>query len=270
MPEPNLRISLISRQRIRDQSVGLNEPSGLTLSHDSTGLYTVSDDTRAIFRLDLQGQVVVTESFFITVDDLEGIAISRDGQYLHAVQEKTNSVISFDIARRLEIGRRALTSLHNYSSIARHFPDPPDNKGVEGITVDTRTGNIIVVKEGRPGLLIAIDLPAARILESRLLTETNGFSHPQIPFKKLDFSGLSYDSSRNTLWITSDKGQCVFHYDWQQDRVLQRLDLISDTKKGSSRVRKSEGVAIDPEHQRLYVVSERDGDLYTYRIHTDD
>lgn len=270
MPEPNLRLSLISRQRIRDSSLGLNEPSGLTLNHDSTGLYTVSDDTKAIFRLDLQGQVVGSESFFIDDDDLEGIAISLDGQCLHTVQEKTNSVISFDIARRVEIGRRTLASLDNYSLIAQHFPDPPDNKGLEGITVDTRTGNIIVVKEGRPGVLIAIDLPAARILDARLLTEAKGFTHPEVPFKKLDFSGLSFDSSRNTLWITSDKGQCLFHYDWQEDRVLQRLDLISDRGKGSSKVPKSEGVAIDPEHQRLYVVSERDGDLYTFCIHTDD
>ena len=32
------------------------------------------------------------------------------------------------------------------------------------------------------------------------------------------------------------------------------------------RIRKSEGVAIDPARQRLYVVSERDGRLYIFKI----
>ena len=35
-------------------------------------------------------------------------------------------------------------------------------------------------------------------------------------------------------------------------------------------MRKAEGIAIDPKRQRLYVVSDRDGDLYTYQIHPDD
>ena len=97
-----------------------------------------------------------------------------------------------------------------------------------------------------------------------------GFSHPRLWIDKLDFSGLSYDSSRDTFWITSDKGQCLFHYDWTNNRVIQRLDLNRKGDKPSSKVRKSEGVAIDPALQRLYVVSERDGDLFTYQIHSHD
>ena len=270
MPEAKLSLSLINKHRIVDRALGLNEPSGLTLNHDGTALYTVSDDTKAIFRLDLEGHVTVEESFFIGVEDLEGIAISGDGQQLHAVQEDTNSVISFDIAARAEINRQPLVGMENFASIAEHFPKRPDNKGLEGITVNTRSGHIVVVKECRPGLLIEIDLPQGRILHSRLLTDSNGFSHPNLSLDKLDFSGLSYDSSRDTFWITSDKGQCLFHYDWTNNRVIQRLDLNRKGDKPSSKVRKSEGVAIDPARQRLYVVSERDGDLFTYQIHSHD
>ena len=49
MPQPDLSLSLISEHRILDKAAGLNEPSGLTLNHDGTALYTVSDDTKAVF-----------------------------------------------------------------------------------------------------------------------------------------------------------------------------------------------------------------------------
>jgi len=68
-----------------------------------------------------------------------------------------------------------------------------------------------VLRERRPGLLIEIDLPRGRILDTSLLKETNGFNHHDLAIDKLDFSGFSYDSSRDRFWITSDKGQCLFH-----------------------------------------------------------
>ena len=44
-----LTLSLIGEHRILDKGAGLNEPSGLTLNTEGTALYTVSDDTKAIF-----------------------------------------------------------------------------------------------------------------------------------------------------------------------------------------------------------------------------
>ena len=268
MTDATLSLSLISEHRILDKAAGLNEPSGLTLNHDGSALYTVSDDTKAVFRLDLKGRLSITESFFIGVDDLEGIAINGDGSRLHAVQEETNALITIDIATRRELSRRPLAAMTNYESIQRFFPDPPDNKGLEGITVNTRTGHLFVVKEGRPGLLIELDAEGNSILQARLLNATNGFVHPTVGPDKLDFSGLSYDAERSTIWITSDKGQCLYHYDWEQDQVLQRLDLVIEDDNKPKRIRKSEGVAIDPARNRLYVVSERDGRLYVFKIHT--
>ena len=51
--------------------------------------------------------------------------------------------------------------------------------------------------------------------------------------------------------------------------MLQRLDLVIEDDKKPKRIRKSEGVAFDPAHQRLYMVSERDGILYVLRIQAD-
>ncbi|KZR91896.1 SdiA-regulated [Synechococcus sp. MIT S9509] len=261
------RLELINRHNIADPGIGLNEPSGLTLNADGTALYTVSDDTRAIFCMDLEGRVLTSESFFVSVLDLEGLALSADGLRLFAVQEDANAVISVDLASRRELQHRPLAEMSNYASVEMHFPAEPDNKGLEGITVNTRNGHVFVVKECRPGLLIELDAECRTILSSRLLTQANGFSHPRVGPRRLDFSGLSYDCQRDTLWIASDQGQCLFHYDLKGDLVLQRLDLLLKPEGKSKRVRKAEGIAVDSERGRVYVVSDRDAELYVFQLH---
>ena len=264
-----MRLELLHRHRIRDPGLGLNEPSGLTLNGDGSALYTVSDDTKAIFRLDLKGRVSVSDSFFIGLDDLEGIAIRGDDSELLVVQEGSNSVVVVDLNTRRERSRCPLSAMTNYDTIAHHFPNPPDNNGLEGITVNTRNDHVVVVKEHQPGLLIELDSSLTTILSTRVLQPSQGFIHPELKAEKLDFSGLSYDSSSDTLWIVSDKGRCLFQYDWARDTVLQRLDLTISTGDKPKRIRKPEGVAFDPDRNRLYVVSDRDGDLYVFRLHED-
>ena len=95
------------------------------------------------------------------------------------------------------------------------------------------------------------------------------FIHPELKAEKLDFSGLSYDSSSDTLWIVSDKGRCLFQYDWAGDTVLQRLDLTISTGDKPKQIRKPEGVAFDHGRERMYVVSDRDADLYVFKLHDD-
>ena len=118
--------------------------------------YTVSDDTKAIFRLDLQGRVSVSNSFFIGLDDLEGIALRGNDSELLVVQERSNSVVVVDLNSRRERSRRPLSAMTNYDKVAHHFPDPPENNG-GGITVNTRNNHVVVVKERQPGLLIELD-----------------------------------------------------------------------------------------------------------------
>ena len=264
-----MRLELLSRHRIRDPGLGLNEPSGLTLNADGSALYTVSDDTKAIFRLDLKGRVSVSDSFFIGLDDLEGIALRGDDSELLVVQERSNSVVVVDLSSRSERSRRPLSAMTNYDTIAHHFPDPPENNGFEGITVNTRNNHVVVVKERQPGLLIELDSTLTTILSTRVLQPSQGFMHPELNAEKLDFSGLSYDSSSDTLWIVSDKGRCLFQYDWAGDTVVQRLDLTISTGDKPKRIRKPEGVAFDPGRKRMYVVSDRDADLYVFKLHDD-
>jgi uncharacterized protein YjiK len=269
MKMTSMRLELLSRHRIRDPGLGLNEPSGLTLNRDGSALYNVSDDTKAIFRLDLQGTVSVSDSFFIGLDNLEGIAIRSDDSELLVVQEESNSVVVVDLNSRKERYRRPLSAMTNFDTIAHHFPDPPDNNGLEGITVNTRNNHVVVVKECQPGLLIELDSSLTTILSTRVLQPSQGFIHPELEAEKLDFSGLSYDSSSDSYWIVSDKGRCLFQYDWTGDTVLQRLNLTISSGDKPKRIRKPEGIAFDPGRKRMYVVSDRDADLYVFKLHDD-
>ena len=265
----SMRLELLSRHRIRDPGLGLNEPSGLTLNADGSALYTVSDDTKAIFRLDLKGRVSVSDSFFIGLEDLEGIALRGNDSELLVVQEESNSVVVVDLNSRSERSRHPLSAMTNYDTIAHHFPDPPDNNGLEGITVNTSNDHVFVIKERRPGLLIELDPSLTTILSTAELKSSQGFTHPAVKPNKLDFSGLSYDSRNNSLWIVSDKGQCLFQYDWSRDAVLQRLDLSISSDDKEQLIRKPEGVAFDPQRKKIFVVSDRDADLYVFKLHDD-
>ena len=182
-----MRLELLSRHQIRDLRLGLNEPSGLTLNRDGSALFTVSDDTKAIFRLDLKGRVSVTDSFFIGLDDLEGIAMRRDDSELLVVQEESNSVVVVDLNSRSERFRRPLSAMTNYGTISHHFPDPPDKNGLEGITVNTSNDHVVVVKECHPGLLIELDSSLTTILSTRMMHANQGLIHPNLKADKLEF-----------------------------------------------------------------------------------
>ena len=123
-----MRLELLSRHRIRDPGLGLNEPSGLTLNSDGSALYNVGDNTKAIFRLDLKGRVSVSDSFLIGLDDLEDIALRGDESELIVVQERSNSVVIVDLSSRSERSQHPLSAMTNYDTIAQ-YPDPPDNNG---------------------------------------------------------------------------------------------------------------------------------------------
>ena len=262
-----LQLELLEHHPIRDAASGLNEPSGLALDRQGTSLYTVSDDTKIIFNLDLQGRIIPDSSCLINIKDLEGVAVTADGKMILAVQEESNSIIQFDIISRKEIQQIPLTTLKNYDQIAVYFNHKNQNKGLEGITINFNNNHIFVVKEGEPGLLIELDSKCETIMNHCKLNEKHGFKHPRIKSEKLDFSGLSYDYTSDTIWITSDKGECLFHFNFDDKQVLNRLDLPRESDTQSKRVAKSEGIAFDPNNRRLYIVSERDCELYIYQLH---
>ena len=55
----------------------------------------------------------VSDSLFIGLDDLEGIALRGDDSELLVVQERSNSVVVVDLSSRSERSRRPLSAMTN-------------------------------------------------------------------------------------------------------------------------------------------------------------
>ncbi|MCH9655658.1 MAG: SdiA-regulated domain-containing protein [Planctomycetes bacterium] len=244
---------------IKRKEEGLSEPSGLAMAPDGC-LWTVCDESRRLFCIDPEGRLLST----LEIDNrgLEGITFDAEGR-VWVVDEDVSKIIGYDRLTGTPITDRRLKDIEGYSAIAKHFEDAA-NKGLEGITFDSLRSEFLLLKEAKPGLLIAISSNLERIVAVTRLNERNGFTADKVKSKKLDFSGMCYDAVHDLLWIVSDEAKRVYTFDRNQKCVIQSFAL----KNGPSgrKIRKAEGVALDPESKRLYVVSDQDAALYVFRI----
>ncbi len=265
--ETDSNLEYLDLYKIKDKNEGLIEPSGLALSHDGNALWTVSDNTEKVFKLSLDGKLQKSESFEITDRDLEGIALDASGKFLFVVKEAENEIIKINIAEQIEVDRKPLSEMSGYQVIAQYFQNSPPNKGLEGITWNIDTGSIFVLKEALPGLLIEVSADLTAIQNHILLAESNGFFDAKVSPNKLDFSGICYDQVRKQFWIVSDKGQKVFLFDHNQNRVIESFSLGYHQKSKHKKIKKAEGIALHPNSNHLFVVSDKEARLYQFSSH---
>ncbi len=262
----------LDRLDIEDKDEGLDEPSGLVLDLDGQGFWTVSDDTKAVFRLDLDGKIDSARSFAIEQDGLEGITIHPDGRTLFAVREDDNSILQLDGEHRTEVRRFRLQDMQGWETIASYFEDGGANKGLEGIAWNGATDRPVVLKEGEPGMLIELSSDFDRILGHQVLDQAKGFVDPGVPHapgvpaEKVDFSDICYDRARQAYWIVSDKAKRVYLYDHKTDRVVHSAPLGYAKDGEYKEVKKAEGVSFDQETSRLFVVSDEEARLYVFAV----
>ena len=69
--------------------------------------------------------------------------------------------------------------------------------------------------------------------------------------------------------VPSDQARWLFQYNWTHETLLQCRSLAMSTGDKQKKIRKPEGVAFDPHRNRMYVVSDRDADLYVFKLHDD-
>ncbi len=259
-------ISLTYQKRfdIEDRDAGLIEPSGLALADDGQGLWTVSDDTKRVFRLDLEGKVQPDQSFKLAEKGLEGITVDRKGKFLLAVREESNEIFKLKIGKRGSAKTYLLKYMAGYRVIKHLFAMGGENKGLEGITWNSHTGTYFVLKEGEPGLLVELSKDLKTILSHVLLDRRNGFVDPDRPDLKVDFSGLCHDPLRSLLWIVSDKAQRLYFYDLGRNRVVHSVPLSYTENGNQGRIEKAEGLAYDSETGRVYIVSDEHARLYVF------
>jgi len=221
-PPAGPKLELVSEVNIQ-----VDEPSGLCFSSDKGSLWTVSDQTRKVYRVDFAGNVLETLAY--TGNDLEGIAVDPDDGTLWVAEEYLSQIVQLD-ALGNELQRVDVTGAAGGS-------------GLEGITISSADGHFFLLKEQDPGVLIELD------------PEFNLLSYKRINFA-YDFSGIYYESSQQNLWIVSDQNETVYKCDLTGS-VLTEYPIEVD---------KAEGIAVDFENSRVYIVSDSYEKLYLFSI----
>ena len=265
MIEQDVSLTYVNHFKIADKVEGLNEPSGLALSYEGDALWTISDDTKKIFKLSFDGGLRKDEIFQISDKELEGIALDPTGEFLFAVKEETNEIIKIKISTQKVVDRRRLAEMSSYDSIAHYFDSSGANKGLEGITYHSE-GTIFVIKEGIPGLLIEVSSELTAVRSHQRLSSENGFFDVKVAEEKLDFSGICYDQTRDYFWIISDKAKRLFLYNWNINKVIKSFKLGYEKNGKYRKIKKVEGVAIDSKANHLYLVSDKEARLYIFDI----
>jgi uncharacterized protein YjiK len=264
-----IKLRFVERLDVRNETAGPTDPSGLTVSRDGKALWTVSDDTMTVFQLDLKGKLVDGASFAVGQAGFEGITLNETGRFLYVVQEDGNVLAKYSLRTKSPVLSRRLSNLDGFDQIGDYFSADADNKGLEGITINTHTGNLFLLKEGQPGLLLEITPDLTQLVAHRRLTKKRGFRDSKLDPQEIDYSGISYDPTRDAFWIVSDKAKRVYLHSWAGDTVLfaKALKYAADgRKKKKEKIKKAEGVAYDGVNDRLYIVSDEDARLYVYDI----
>ncbi len=261
-------LTYLDRFKILHKEEDLDEPSGLVFSSKSRTLWTVSDDTRKIFNLSLSGELLNESSFKIEDKELEGITLDPSSECLFVVKEPTNEIIQFDLATQQEVARAHLANMAGYDEVEHFFTGEGTNKGLEGVAWNSATGTLFVIKESNPGLLLEVTADLQHIQGHQVLNDKNGFCDPGLHPEELDFSGICYDEERRCFWIISHAAKRLFLYDWKENQVLQSAPLGYGRKGKYKEIKQAEGIAIDPERNCLYVVSDQDTRLYIFDIRT--
>ena len=260
-----LKLNYQKRTKFKDKKAGLTELSGLSFSSDGKRLYTVGDETSKVFVLDMDGNIKDKESFPVITSDLEGIAVDPDDQHILIVSESHTILSKYrKHDGHLELAR-SLHCMEGYGLLPGRF-EKDEDKGLEGCCVQYDPKSIVLVKEGDPRLAIRVSYDLKRIEEVHELSKSAGFDVSGVSQGKLDVSGVCYDVRRRKHWIVSDKGQCVFVYDWGTEKVVARLKLEYEDDGKQRLIDKPEGIALHPDMTWLYIVSDEDGFLYEFKI----
>ncbi len=216
----------VSLKVLKQYNLNVPEPSGLAFHVDKKNLWTVSDQTGNVYKINLAGQVI--EALEIGADDLEGVFFHRGFQSLLVVEEYLADVLRID----------TLGVVSNRYEILRTH----DNSGLEGICADN-DGNIFVLKEKAPGKWIALN------------SDFSIKEEIELHFAP-DYSDITPDTTLNRFWILSDQAKQVFLWD-KNDGVIEKYNVP---------VENPEGIAIDFENKIFYIVSDAQQKFFIFSL----
>ncbi|MGD8306816.1 MAG: SdiA-regulated domain-containing protein [Ignavibacteria bacterium] len=212
---------------IGTQSISVPEPSGIDITYDRSGFWTVSDENSTIYRLDNEGNVV--QSIEVEGFDLEGITVI-DEQKIAVVLERSREVVILDNNGN-ELQRKQLPL------------EGELNSGLEGISYNSENKHFYVLNEKNPSLLLELNQGLEII------------SMDTLDFSK-DVSGIFYDEESKLFWIICDEDQFVAKVDLNSNLIDSiKVDIFQP-----------EGITFDEVGKRLYIVSDSWETIHVFEL----
>jgi uncharacterized protein YjiK len=209
-------------------TVNVPETSDLCFGATTDILYTVSDRTAKVYKITSQGKVLSELPF--TGSDLEGVFCLAN-QFLYVVEERLRLVYKLDLQGNI-LGQKTIPVENN-----------DENQGLEGITYAAFNKHFYILNEKNPALLIETD------------EDLNVLKSYPIEFSS-DCSGICVDNINQQLWIVSDEEATVNQCTMQGELVKSYRIPVSNP----------EGIAFDPEGNKLYVISDAEARLYLFEL----
>jgi uncharacterized protein YjiK len=261
----DLILSEIDTIRIADASRDFTEPSGLTLATDGQHYWAVSDDTGTLFLLTERGKLKPSRSLPIGVDGLEGLALDADANRLLAVREDTSQVVSIDLSDGT-VALHPLADMSGFAQVAAVFGPLRTNNGLEGITYNSDSNEVLLVKESQPRLLLRLSADLSTVLGAAELTAEDGFACAGTDDASLDVSDILYDPARKVAWLLSDTGACLQIADPVTGKVIGRPQS-NDVDTPLRLPMNPEGLALNATGTELRIVTDNGKDSRLIILH---
>ena len=208
-------------------AISVPEPSGLAMTHDNKGFWTVSDETSTIYRLDNEG--IVVQTIIVEGFDFEAITLIDDTT-LVILQERTREMVFLDTSGT-ELKRIKLDL------------EGELNSGPEGIAFNPKNRHFYILNEKKPSLFIELD------------EQLNIIRKDTLKFCK-DVSGLYFDEENQILWMLSDESQLVIKTDLN-GKLLEKIEIT---------IPQPEGITLSEDGRNLYIVSDNKETLYVFKV----
>lgn len=209
-------------------AVNIPETSDLSFGSSPDILYTVSDRTAKVYKITTKGKVLSELSY--TGIDLEGVCYVEN-QFLYVAEERLRTIIKLDLQGN-QLEQKAIPVEEN-----------DENQGLEGISYATFNKHFYILNEKNPGLLIETD-ENLNMLKSYPLSFAS------------DYSGICVDNINQQLLILSDETASVTKCTMQGELIESYRIPVSNP----------EGIAFNPETNKLYIISDSEARLYLFQI----
>lgn len=204
------------------------EPSGLAHGWNSDEFLVVSDNSNSVFRIHKDGSIIEELSF--RGDDLEGVSYQESGKFIWLAEERL----------------KKLVKLNKNGEVLKEYPldydNSSSNKGLEGVSVNTKNNHVYAINEYSPGLLL-------EFFDGALI---NSF---ELDFAQ-DYSGLYVDVEAQEIWILSDESRSIY----QCDLTGKPINTYSHN------IDQLEGLIVNANLKQFWVCSDSQNTLYQLKI----